>query len=97
MADVRKTIEVQCESLRILVAKACLVAQNQLQPDLDSKSLTNDQKQRIIAMYSRQIKEKTESLNSLIANLLHLQTEAQKLQQIKADSELQQKKIAKKR
>ena len=48
-------------------------------------------------MYSRQIKEKTESLNSLIANLLHCQTEAQKLQQIKADSELQQKKIAKKR
>ena len=26
MADVRKTIEVNCESLRILVAKACLVA-----------------------------------------------------------------------
>jgi hypothetical protein len=48
-------------------------------------------------MYSRQIKEKTENLNSLIANLLHLQTEAQKLQQVKADSELQQAKIAKKR
>jgi hypothetical protein len=48
-------------------------------------------------MYSRQIKEKTENLNSLIANLLHLQTEAQNLQQIKADSELQQAKIAKRR
>ncbi len=48
-------------------------------------------------MYSRQIKEKTESLNHLITRLLHVQTEAQKLQQVKAENELKQANMDKKR